>query len=278
MTDPTAAEPGGGELAAALREARERSGLSRGDLAQRASVHPSFLSRLERGQYRHAITPDTLAKLSEVLACGDRLFDAAGRVRPAVHGLLAPLGRAYSLAGDAQVRAGLRRLELAGLAAEITDQPISPDDMRIDTALLCKAVEQRCRRPVAVRPVSADADLANRRFWRAHAAAHTLLDTECEWPHVTAPEIETNTLAVLLIAPTRLVSSAVRSASRQAGHTLWDPGCTGLVQFVAERLDLPGWVALRRISEADLDYYLPSDAEEKVAGPPRIRQTAAEPA
>lgn len=245
-------------LAEALQTARSRAGLSRSELAAKANLHTSVLSRLERGEYPHSVTPETLKRLSDALKCDDRLFLAAGAADPQARELLAPLGRAFARSGDPAVRAGLRRIELAGIAAEFETQGFSPGDTYIDVDVLLAAVHQSRGQPVNVHYGGRDPDIARRRFWRAHAAAHALLDVVCDWPRVLDREKDVNLLAGLLIAPTRLVTLAVQAAAIPADQEIWDPGCADLVRVVAERLIVPGWVALRRIADVDgLDYLLP---------------------
>jgi transcriptional regulator with XRE-family HTH domain len=261
VSDSTEGQQPAADLAAALREERLRARLTRRELADLASIHQSVLSRLERGTYPHEITTATLKRLSDALDCDNRLFAAARVASPAAMELLAHLGRAHSRAGEVQVRLGLRRLELAGIAGEFETQAMSPDDTRIDTKRLCLEVARSRRRPVEPRFGKKEAVLAVRRFWRAHAAAHTLLETVCRWPYVEQTEVDANSLAGMLIAPTRLVNSAIRSAVLPAEHEIWEPGCADLVRAVAERLAIPGWVALRRIADAELDFFLPLDEE-----------------
>lgn len=249
------------QLAAVLVEERRRAGLSRRALAESASVHQSYLSRLERGAYPHEVRPSTLERLSEVLGCGDRLFQAAGIASPSAIKLLAPLGRAHARAGEVQVRLSLRGLELAGIAAEFETLSLSHDGSRIDTTRLCRQVARSCAAEVRLAYGHDEREAASRRFWEAHAAAHTLLGSSCRWPYVMASEVEANSLASMLIAPARLVTAAIRSAALPAQQAIWTPACADLVRAVADRLVIPGWVALRRAGDAELDYFLPPSEE-----------------
>ena len=48
-----------------MRDAREKAGLSQGELARKAGVHPTYISHVEND--RRALGEDALARVAEVL-------------------------------------------------------------------------------------------------------------------------------------------------------------------------------------------------------------------
>src|SRR3954452_22496897 len=52
-------------LSRRVRDAREKAGLSQGELARQAGVHPTYISHVENG--RRALGEDALARVAEVL-------------------------------------------------------------------------------------------------------------------------------------------------------------------------------------------------------------------
>ncbi|SFQ05004.1 hypothetical protein SAMN04489713_12171 [Actinomadura madurae] len=78
-----------------------------------------------------------------------------------------------------------------------------------------------------------------------------------------AGEGEANYVAGVLLAPDRLVQAAVRSCVIPRSQELWAYSCADLTAEVAERLLVPGWVAIQRIADAgQLEIFLPIQEEE----------------
>ncbi|MEU4548288.1 helix-turn-helix domain-containing protein [Nonomuraea dietziae] len=257
------AGPGGARLAAALQRFRVQAGLSRRELAARADIDRSVLSRLERGAYPHQVRSETLSRLSAVLNCGDSLHLAAGTASPGVQDLSPMLQQVHSALGETAIREGLRRLELTAVASAFEARILSRDGKQVDEMRLCREVGTATGEPLEPRGGCSSAQPAWRRFWIGHDAAHTILKTICKWPYVLSEETDANYLAGLLLAPDRLVQAAVRNSLLRELRPAWTPDCGGVVGEVAERLMIPGWVAVRRIAESGhLDYYLPSAEEE----------------
>jgi hypothetical protein len=127
---------------------------------------------------------------------------------------------------------------------------------------VCQEVAKTTGQLVKPRPINPQADPSWRRFWVAHAAGHAILSDSCKWPYVVPTETEVNYLAGLLLAPDRLVQAAVKSCLLKRSGPAWDPDCGGVVSEVAEKLMVPGWVAVKRIAESgQLDFYLPIEEE-----------------
>lgn len=264
MSSPTNEPPYRSRLAAALREHRKRAGLSRGELAALARLDVSVLSRLERADYPHRIRSGTLSRLASALDCADSLHLAAGLPTPTVEELGPVLQRAHLAVGDQVTREGLRRLELRGYAARFERAALRRDGSQVDEIRLARAVGRETGREIASRTSYPQQDAAGRRFWMAHAAAHALLRSEgCRWPRAEAGEAEANYVAGVLLAPDRLVQAAVRTCLIPRSAELWAYSCADLTAEVAERLLVPGWVAIQRIAEAgQLELFLPIPDEE----------------
>ncbi|TDC88831.1 helix-turn-helix transcriptional regulator [Actinomadura sp. 7K507] len=268
MSPPTGESPLRESLAAALRAHRMRARLSRSEVAARAGLDPSVLSRLERAEYPHRIKSETLSRLASALDCNDSLHLAAGLPTPTVQELNPALQRAHLAAGDPATRDGLRRLELRGFAARFDRAALGRDGSQVDEMRLALAVGRETGREVVARSASSELDAAGRRFWTAHAAAHALLQSHgCRWPRLEPGEGEANYVAGALLAPDRLVQAAVRSCLIPRSEELWDYSCADLTAEVAERLLVPGWVAIQRIAEAgQIELFLPLPEEELEEG------------
>lgn len=124
-------------LSRRVREARERAGLSQGELARRAGVHPTYISHVESG--RRSLGEDALARIAQVLdlpfaflrdgeaAPGYQSADTAIVEARRLTRTGDPRGAAEVLAGvdvsgldvDAAARVGLAHAEALDLAGEL---------------------------------------------------------------------------------------------------------------------------------------------------------------
>lgn len=76
-------------LKSVLVSARNATGLSQGEAAQRLGVHKSYLCRIEREQYRDEPGPDLLDRMIALYgADADAVYRVAGRIPEDVRALL----------------------------------------------------------------------------------------------------------------------------------------------------------------------------------------------
>ncbi|MEU7967371.1 helix-turn-helix transcriptional regulator [Streptomyces sp. NPDC049097] len=240
-------------FAAALRGYRAKAGLSRQQLAQAVGLDRSVLSRLERGQYRHRLSECAIAKLSTALACGDALFEAAGRPTPEIQRLISDPLFARAFANPEAARRGLRKLHLQEVASSVVNPSYVPDGRAVDIARLWRAVRERAGLPPAPPPEAGPGEHARTqaagRFVVSHATAHLLLETRCSWPYMGSDsETEASELAGLLLTPPGPLTQAARAAF-SAGLDPWDADADGLIAAVADYLLIPGWLAAYRLGD-----------------------------
>ena len=120
-----------------MREARHRAGLSQGELARQAGVHPTYISHVERG--RRTLGDESLARVADVLGRLGRVPAGrrAGADYKSVEGALVearrlsrmgePAAAAEVLAGadvsaldvDTAAKVGLARAEALDLAGDL---------------------------------------------------------------------------------------------------------------------------------------------------------------
>ncbi|GAA1082917.1 hypothetical protein GCM10009663_27390 [Kitasatospora arboriphila] len=240
--------------------------MSRAQLADAAGVDRSTLSRLERGLYPHRLSTQTIEALTRVLACGSQLFEAAGLPTRTAQDLTRDPALSRAFADGPAARRALRRLHLTDLAESAVAPALHSDGMAVDAQRLWASARKSRGQPPAPAPRTGpgreSGTASGSRFQIAHAAAHVLLGTACGWPYGTDPEWEATELAGLLLAPPRLLTSAVRAAFNSDVDP-WDSDTGGLVASVAERLLIPGWLAAYRLGDfPDIHLHLLSDDEE----------------
>lgn len=162
-----------------------------------------------------------------------------------------------------------------------------PEDLGPETPLVAFRDTGALRRAAADTDIRiglrSDAANAVHQFALAHATAHRVLGHRvCEYRPLASvrslgdgpslelpePELMTNDLAVRLLSPTiavrRAYSNAVAAITRSKGRQpdLWEveqledagepPAWTAIVTSVAKELNIPGWLAMRRITEERL--------------------------
>ena len=263
VTDARRGTPPGHEFARALIAARAAIGFSQTRLAAVAGVHPSLLSRLESGLYSHSLRPQTVDSLETALCCGGTLYATSGVQPPAVRALLVDPDVLDGL-GAPEAEAHLRRAVLGTLARSVEEESISRSGSAVEITQLWHAVCLRTgtefRRLEPTGPGLRSGSGAALRLRQAHTAAHALLSTSCLWPRLHAAEGEAVELACLLLAPIRLVRTAVRAAV-QAGVDVWAVDTGGLAAAIADALFVPGWVAVRRLADLE-DLFMFLETEE----------------
>jgi transcriptional regulator with XRE-family HTH domain len=243
-----------------LVELRNAQGLSRGQLAEAATIDRSVLSRIERGAYPHQITASLVGKLTAVVGGGMALYRAAGIAPPEAAELVAAPDVSEAFHDLHSVRRALRQVHLENLALPVAERSRTRTGLQIDAGRLWNAAGGQGRAPTNSGP-GQPIDPTQRRFQAAHATAHLILDCECAWPRVSPPELDANDLACALLVPRPLIAHALKAAFADTLEP-WSTDAGGLVAFVAEYFLVPGWVALRRIGIADeLNYYLEPDEE-----------------
>jgi transcriptional regulator with XRE-family HTH domain len=264
-----------------LRAERTRKGITLRELAERCGTSYTHLSRLETGSAARVPSRDLLDRLLSAL--GDPVSSAAislaaGRIPAAAERGISGFSRAISEPefSDRTLPA-LRRLD-AGAHAEALlagafRRAIAGD--RVDPEALCRAAGLRPRiitgtqgpaatfeadRLVVVRDPGqpGDAGTAPRvRFLLAHAAAHAARrQLSCTFPRVgTNGESAAIDLAAHLLSPRNLLARALRAmtpAIDEDARDPWAPTSADRATAVAERLGIPGWIAVRRLADEAL--------------------------
>lgn len=247
-------------VAAALAQARRSAGLSRAELADRAQIDVSVLSRLEGARYFHRLKASTLEALTRALSCGQDLYHAAAMPHPDVISLAADEHYHRAFASLPATRLAIRRLHLQELAAPFASQALTADGRRVDEKKLWRRVTGTA---ITTGHHARWGDgTAATRFGVAHSAAHTLLETICRWPRVEASEQEANEMAAMLLAPAAQISQALKTVL-SGPRDLWASDAEGILEAVADFLVIPGWVALRCLGAArELDFYLQQEEQE----------------
>ncbi|WP_161780833.1 helix-turn-helix domain-containing protein [Amycolatopsis orientalis] len=264
-----------------LRAERNRQGLTLRELAQRCGTNYTHLSRLESGSADRVPSRDLLDRL--VAALDDPVSSAA--ISLAAERLPAEAERAVSRFSRAisepqlsdRTLPALRRLD-AGVQAErlLTGafrRAIAGD--RVDPEALCRAAGMRPRvvtgsqEPattfedndvVVVRDPSRPGDAGGAprvRFLLAHAASHAARnERSCTFPRVgTHEESAAIDLAAHLLSPRNLLERALRTVTPvvdEDARDPWAPRTADRATAVAERLGVPGWIAVRRLADEAL--------------------------
>jgi transcriptional regulator with XRE-family HTH domain len=262
---------------ATLRELRMGSRMTLRELADRCETNYTHLSRLERGNDR-VPGRDLLGRLAHALGpeAGARLAAAAGRIPPTAehalarspHALIEPMLTARTVPA-------IRRIEAAFLADSLLQRTrqrgIEGD--RVEPFILCRALGLRPvvksgeARPAALFDGDAvtiwdpgdpeDAAAFPRvRFLLAHAVGHALLGRRsCTFPRTSNDEAQASDVAGHLLCPRHLLVRAVETAVLaldEDARNPWTYRSGDIVAVVAERLSVPGWIALRRIADEAL--------------------------
>jgi transcriptional regulator with XRE-family HTH domain len=251
---------------ASLRAIREAKGLKQSAVAEDAGITSSHLSRLEAGK-RIGVTRGLLAKLAEAMKEDPaKLYAAAGLLPPRLERELCDPELGLALEGERlpdTSRNALRRIhisrksELVLADARVYSTPVDAEsilrtlgyELKI-SADLDRAVEFRSRRVVALLTRQ---DRTRERFWCAHAAGHVVLEDEpeCSCDRVFEPdEQDATAMAGFLLAPRAALSDVFH---RLAGsHNVWANSAATLLADVADLLEIPLWLAARRIAEERL--------------------------
>ncbi len=137
-----------------MREAREKAGLSQGELARRVGVHPTYISHVERG--RRALGEDALARVAEVLGVSVAFLrdgEQAPEYRSAQDALVE--GRRLSRMGEARAAADvLAQVSVSGLdvdmAARVGLAHAEALDLAGDLEGSVDALERVCARLISV--------------------------------------------------------------------------------------------------------------------------------
>jgi hypothetical protein len=203
-----------------------------------------------------------VGKLVSIVGGRDILYRAAGIAAPEALQLIVSADYSAAFLDLQTARWELRQLHLENLAFPISSESRSRNGLMIDTDRLLRAAggsRQVTSGPVAARKSDST---ATRRFYAAHAAAHLILSSDCAWPQISAHELDANDLAGALLAPRGLMIQALKAAFASPVDP-WSPDAGSLVEIIADKLLVPGWVALRRIGVMqELNYYLDFDDEE----------------
>jgi transcriptional regulator with XRE-family HTH domain len=273
----------------ALRHLRTRERLTLRELASVAGTDHTHLSRLEHGRMP---SRDLLARLGKAFTAQGRveLFSAAERLPADVERTIASFPHALGTDElSRHTKPSLRRTEAAHLANRLLRSiPAGGvDGGRIEPEILCRRLHFR---PVAqtgaealsvtfdendsvvmIRDRGTQDDAATfprLRFLLAHAAGHLLLEQRsCSFPAMRADEDFVCDLAAYLLCPPLLLDKAVLTAGLELDEDARDPWASrygDIVSVVAEKLAIPGWVAVRRLADESLLednalYYSPGD-------------------
>jgi transcriptional regulator with XRE-family HTH domain len=260
-----------------LRELRRASGMTLRELADRCGTNHTHLSRLERDDDR-VPSRGLLERLARELGpeAGARLAAAAGQVTPTAERALAlfPHALAEPALSTRSVPA-LRRIEAASLADSLLQRvPMRGIERdRVNPSILCRTLGLRPLvqsgevGPAAVfegdtvticdpgEPGDAAA-LPRVRFLLAHVAGHTLIGRRsCSFPRMGDDEVQAFDLAGQLLCARPLLERALTFISPgldKDARNPWASRSGDVVTAVAERLSVPGWVALRRLADEAL--------------------------
>ena len=264
----------GSELGVVLRRLRLRRGLTQRQLAVLAGTGVSHLSRLESGD-RTDVSRTLLARLGEALGATHELAAAARRLPYATEQALLRYPRALDRdVLDSRTLPALRRSDAAARAEALLNRtPGVEQHGRIDPLVLCRRLgltpETRVgdggppvefladapRRGVVIRAPGEPGEpsvLPRTRFLAAHAAAHAMAgEAACSLPMMADAELEACDIAVHLLVPKRLLNDTLAKAGLER-IDVWSPDLGVLMFSVADRLAVPGWVAVRRVADEQL--------------------------
>lgn len=265
------------DFGATLRELRTGNGLTLRALADTIGTNHTHLSRLERGDGR---VPGRalVERLAGVFGPqgGARLAAAAGRLTPTAEEALSLFPRALAepTLGERTIPA-VRRIEAAFMAEQLLQRARGRgvEGDRVDPSILCRAlglgplVRRGEPGPAAVfdggtvtvrdpgDPGSAAA-VPRLRFLLAHAAGHALIGRRsCSFPRMGGDEAQAFDLAGQLLCPRPLLERALKAIEPELDEDArnpWTSRSGDVVTAVAERLSVPGWVALRRLADEAL--------------------------
>ncbi|MFD6568308.1 helix-turn-helix domain-containing protein [Micromonospora profundi] len=261
-----------------LRQARTARGLTLRELANRCRTNYTHLSRIETNAERVPSRQllDRIVGAFEDPSAAALLAGAAGRLTPGAERAVSAYPRALAEpALSEQALPALRRIDVGvvvdGLLSRVPRRGLVGD--RIEPEILCRSFGLRPviktgeRGPAAtfegdavvVRDPGEPGDAAalpRVRFLLAHAAAHAVLGVRaCTFPRVGEAEQPAFDLAAHLLCPRQLLERALRAATLTLNddeRNPWASRSTAVVAVVAERLAVPGWVALRRLADEAL--------------------------
>jgi transcriptional regulator with XRE-family HTH domain len=267
----------GEAFGATLRRLRTREHLTLRTLASIAGSDHTHLSRLEAGRVP---SRDLLERLGNAFTPETRieLFSAAERLPTEVERTIA--GFPHALSPDVlakHTKPSLRRTEAAHLASRLLRSiPAGGvDGGRVEPEILCRRLHFRSvthtgadalsvtfddeKSVVTIRDKGTLDDAATfprLRFLLAHAAGHLLLEQRyCAFPAMRAGEDFVCDLAAYLLCPPLLLDKVVLTAGTELDHDASDPWTSrygDIVSVVAEKLAIPGWVAVRRLADESL--------------------------
>ena len=252
------------ELGRYLRGARERGKLRQSDVAVRAGISTTSLSRLETGD--RAVRVDVLARVADAAGADPgEAFRLAGQAPPQAMREL--LGREIEGALDrgrlsTAAREVLRDLHLQRLAERLLAQqraaraPVSVDDvlfhgLGVD---MCDDGDGdvRLRNAETIEYAAAGGDPRESPSGRLALADIAGLVVLADGADPTAPgtrhrRADARRFAVHLLVPESLLKSELPGISQP--WDVWDEeGCGGLVGDVARRFEVPPWVAMKQLS------------------------------
>lgn len=266
---------------ATLRRLRSRADLSLRALASLCGIDHTHLSRLERGRVP---SRDLLERLGEALGPEAlvELAAAAGRLPARVEETLASFPHAMTPAVlEKWTVPSLRRSEASHRAEPLLLRAPAGGVSRgrIDPEALCRyqGFQPRFETGAGFGPVVVFGDrtvtirdpgdrddagsLPRQRFLVAHAAAHLIAEQQaCTFPRMTGEEQLACDVAAYLLCPRGLLEQAVLAARIELGEDVsgpWASRSGDIVSAVAEKLAIPGWVAVRRLAD---DALLEDDA------------------
>ncbi|WP_415296869.1 helix-turn-helix domain-containing protein [Cellulosimicrobium sp. SJTW-1] len=278
----------GASFGTVLRRLRGRR--TQREVADAVGTSHTHLSRLERGGERE-VSRSLLERLGNELGAPTELAAAAGRVTPRVESVVAQYPEALSEELLERATAPSLRRIVASERAERVLKSVPGGALvrnRIDPTVICRhlgytvsvertgqsAVEVRGSKLLITEPTEPEdpAWLPRTRFLTAHGVAHLVAMNEdsredvCTYPRLTRKEFEAVDLAACLLTPRSLLERTFDLAAQQLtveplepsedGEVAWSYASGALVARVAERLAVPGWVAVRRLAdEALLDHH-----------------------
>jgi transcriptional regulator with XRE-family HTH domain len=257
-----------------LRRLRDREQLTLRKLASVAGTDHTHLSRLEHGRVP---SRELLERIGDAFTPQARveLFSAAERLPAEVERLFAGFPHALSADGlNRHTKPSLRRTEASHLADRfLRSVPAGgANGGRVEPEILCRRLHfQPVIQPAAatlsvifdaqtstvtIRDKGTQDDAATfprLRFLMAHAAGHLLLDQRiCSFPAMQEGEDYVCDLACYLLCPPTLLDNAVLTAGVDLDQDARDPWASrygDIVSVVAEKLAIPGWVAVRRLAD-----------------------------
>lgn len=264
-----------------LRAERIRKKFTLRELAVRCGISYSHLSRLETGAAARIPSRGLLDRLITALddpVSSAAISLAAGRISAQSERAVSGFSRAISEPNlSERTLPALRRLD-AGAHAEVLlsaayRRAVAGD--RVDPASLCRAAGLRPRivtgsddpgvsfetgNVVEIRDSGqvGDAGTTQRvRFLLAHIAAHAALGRHsCTFPRMATDDENTAVdLAAHLLSPRNLLERALRETTLMVDEDArnpWAPRSADRATAVAERLGIPGWVAVRRLADEAL--------------------------